>query len=91
MPAAILIELNEPLPEHEFRDFGEDVRRALGDTCAVSLAEIDAAASHFTVREIRRAEIGTVTGAIQRVIRRYGWQNVVRLSRNDRDPPAPQE
>ncbi|CAA9297008.1 MAG: hypothetical protein AVDCRST_MAG68-68 [uncultured Gemmatimonadetes bacterium] len=84
--AAIEVALNEPdrkmIPQ--FRDFGEDVYRALRGLCAESLIdEVDRATDRFTVRDVRRQDIGTVTDAIRRVIRRYGWEDRVSLRRVD--------
>ena len=94
MRAAIKIELSRPDPQfemlHEFRNFGEDVYRALKEFCPISLLqEVDRATSSFVVRDIRRRDIGTVTDAIERVIRHYRWEEVVRLERVDREAHAP--
>ena len=86
MRAAIEIALNEAdagmIPQ--FRDFGEDVYRAVRGRCAESLIEeVDRATDRFTVRDVRRQDIGTVTDGIRRVIRRYGWEERVSCRRVD--------
>ena len=93
MRAAIKIELSKPDPQfemvHQFRNFGEDVYRALKEFCPISLLrEVDHATSSFVVRDIRRQDIGTVTDAIKRVIRHYRWEDMIRLVRVDREAHA---
>ncbi len=86
MSTAIEIALNEADPEMipRFRDFGEDVYRAVRGVCDdVLLDEVDRATHRFTVRGMRRQEIGTATDAIRRVIRRYRWEGRVSLRRVD--------
>jgi hypothetical protein len=94
MRAAIKIELAKPDPQfemlHQFRNFGEDVYRALKEFCPISLLqEVDRATSSFVVRGIRRQDIGTVTDAIKRVIRHYRWEDMIRLVRVDREAQEP--
>ncbi len=91
MRAAIEIVLNEAdrAMISQFRDFGEDVYRAVRGLCAESLIdEVDRATDRFTVRGIRRQDIGTATDAIRRVIRHYGWEERVSVRRVDRAEPG---
>jgi len=64
MNRAIRIEISDaPTPDivHRFRNFGEDIYRALRDKCSVSIEEIDAATTSFTVRNIHRRDLGAIT------------------------------
>lgn len=70
---------------HRFMNMGEDVYRKLRDICLVDLAEIDRAVDHFTVREIRRRDTGTVITLLMRILRHHRMLDEVRLVRMDRD------
>jgi hypothetical protein len=92
MSAAIKIQLTgvqtvENQLHSRFLNFGEDVYRELRDTCAVNLGEIDSAFDHFVVRGIRRRDIGTVTQALNRIIRHHRLMDDVRLVRVDGPGP----
>lgn len=56
---------------HRFRNFGEDVYRALRDTCSVSIEEIDVSTTSFTIRDLPRSDLGTVTQTIKRLLERF--------------------
>jgi hypothetical protein len=56
---------------HEFRNFGEDVYRALRDDYAVSIDEIDASTCEFSLREIPKREVRTVAARVRKVGERY--------------------
>jgi hypothetical protein len=74
MSAAIQIQISDvPASDivHRFRNFGEDVYRALRDTCSVSIEEIDASNTSFTVRDIHRRDLGDVTQTIKRELKRH--------------------
>ena len=84
MSAAIRIEIAEtPSPEtiHRFRNFGEDIYRQLRDKCTVDLAEIDAATTNFTVRDIRIQDLGTVTQLIKKQLRHHHFENSAKMMR----------
>jgi hypothetical protein len=66
---------------HRFRNFGEDVYRALHDTCSVSIDEIDASTTSFTIRDIRRSDLGTVTQRIKRELKRHHFDQTATLTR----------
>ncbi|HEU0300293.1 MAG TPA: hypothetical protein VFR37_12580 [Longimicrobium sp.] len=76
---------------HRFMNMGEDVYRKLHDICLVNLEEIDRAVDHFTVREIRRKDIGTVTTLLMRILRHNHMLDEVRLVRVDGSTPADAE
>ena len=57
---------------HDFRNFGEDVYRALRDDYAVSIEEIDASTDEFHLREIPKREVRTVAVRVRKLVERYG-------------------
>lgn len=82
--AAIKIEISDPVtPDvvHRFRNFGEDIYRALRETCSVDLGEIDASTNSFVVRDICRSDIGEVTQTIKRQLKHHGFEASARLTR----------
>jgi hypothetical protein len=84
MSSAIQIQISdEPTSDvvHRFRNFGEDVYRALRDTCSVSIEEIDASSTSFVVRDIHRRDLGVVTQAIKRELRRHHFDQTATLTR----------
>lgn len=66
---------------HRFHNFGEDVYRALHDTCSVSIDEIDASTTSFTIRDIRRSDLGIVTQRIKRELKRHHFDQTATLTR----------
>lgn len=56
---------------HCFRNFGEDVYRALRDKYEVSIREIDAATDTFIMREVTESHIQEV----KKIIRKIADQN----------------
>jgi len=56
---------------HDFRNFGEDVYRALRDNYAVSIDEIDASTQAFHLREIPKREVRAVAGRVREIAERY--------------------
>lgn len=67
---------------HRFRNFGEDIFRLLGDTCSVSIQEIDRATDSFVVRDVHRRDLGLVTQTIKRELKKHhfdGSASLVRL------------
>lgn len=84
MSAAIKIAIsNEPTSDivHRFRNFGEDIYRELRDTCSVSIDEVDASTTCFTVRDIRRRDLGEVTQTINRELKRHHLDSSAKLTR----------
>jgi hypothetical protein len=51
-----------------FKDFGEDVWRALHDECEVSIDEIDHAIAEFHIRRIHKREIRNVTAKVRKIL-----------------------
>jgi len=66
---------------HRFHNFGEDVYRALRDTCTVNIEEIDTSTTSFTIRDIRRSDLGTVTQSIKRELKRHHFDQTATLTR----------
>jgi len=88
MAATIRIELvYDPHGEriHQFRNFGEDVYRALSGLASVDIAEIDAAIDCFYIRDIRKQQLGTVTKILNRLTRKHGFHDLVSVQRTDLD------
>jgi len=86
MRAAYKIEVSDPMtPDlvHRFRNFGEDVYRELRDICSVSIEEIDASTNSFIVGDIHKRDLGTVTLAIRRAIKKHGFEETSSLVRLD--------
>jgi hypothetical protein len=85
MTAAVRIQISDdPTPDvlQRFRNFGEDVYRALAEKCSVSIEEIDAATTSFVIRNIRRQDLGVVTQLIKNQLRQHNFDasgEVVRL------------
>ena len=73
MGRTLKIHLKNATPDlvHEFRNFGEDIYRALREDCAVSIAEIDASTHEFHLREIPRREIRTIAAQVRKLGERY--------------------
>jgi hypothetical protein len=61
-----------PLPVpglvHSFKNFGEDVFRALRGECEVSLAEIDRAISEFHIRGLHKHEVRSVAAKVRKLL-----------------------
>lgn len=53
---------------HQFRNFGEDVYRALRDECEVSIQEIDTSTSEFHLRGIHKRELRTIAAKVRKII-----------------------
>jgi hypothetical protein len=56
---------------HQFRNFGEDVFRALRDDYGVSIDEIDASFSKFHVRKIPTRKVRTVAAQVRKIAEPY--------------------
>ena len=85
MSAAIKIEISdEPTSDiiSRFRNFGEDVYRALRETCSVSIEGIDASTTSLTVRDIHRRDLGEVTQTIKRELKRHHFDSSATLTKS---------
>lgn len=71
LPAADLL--------HRFRNFGEDVYRALGEKCKVSLDEIDACTEVFHVGQVRTREARQVEAVVREMAARHHLADVVKV------------
>ena len=65
-----------PTPEvvHRFRNFGEDIYRALRDQCSVSIDEIDASTTSFLVKDIHRQDVRRISKIIREELRRHNLE-----------------
>jgi hypothetical protein len=83
MSESLWIQVDEPVTDelvHNFRNFGEDVYRALRDTCAVSINEIDHSENGFSVRDIPADALPAVRATIERLLRDYGFHDSARIA-----------
>lgn len=73
MPRTLKVQLTAPSPllVHDFRNFGEDIYRELCEECEVSMAEIDAAASEFDLRNIPKRQIRTIAAKVRKIAEQY--------------------
>lgn len=77
MGRTLKVHLTNARPDlvHEFRNFGEEIWRALREGYGVSLEEIDASTSEFHLREIPKREVRTVTAQVRKLVE--GYRNLV--------------
>jgi len=70
MAKILKVKLTAPSPSlvHWFRNFGEDVYRALREHCEVSLQEINASTTEFHIRGIHKREIRTIAAKVRKII-----------------------
>jgi hypothetical protein len=75
MARTLKVQLTAPSPDliHEFRNFGEDIYRALRNECEVSIQEIDTSTSEFHLRGIHKREVRTITAKVRKIIKKYQW------------------
>lgn len=66
-----------PVVVHEWRNFGEDVYRALREECEVSTEEIDASTCEFFVRGIRSREVRRTVAIVRKIAERHLMLEVV--------------
>ena len=66
-------ELPTQVTVHRFRNFGEDVYRALRDHYSIDLAEIDASTTEFHVRQIHRRELRSTSKEILRIAAKHSF------------------
>ena len=73
MAKTLKVRLTAPDPNlvHEFRNFGEDVYRALRNECEVSIQEIDASTSEFHLRGIHKRELRTIAAKVRKIVEKY--------------------
>lgn len=70
-----------PISCTAFRNFGEDIYRALRDECSVSIKKIDASTTSFSVRDIHKRDLGRVTKVIKGELRRHHFEASATLIR----------
>jgi len=69
MAKILKVDLTAPSPDlvHQWRNFGEDVYRALREECEVSIDEIDASTNEFFLRGIHTQELRTITARVRKI------------------------
>lgn len=72
---------DDPDLVHRFRNFGEDVFRALRVICSVDIHEIDRSTSTFCVRKVAKADLGRVTQIIERELGRHCFDDTATVTR----------
>jgi hypothetical protein len=58
---------------HDFRNFGEDVFRALYNECDISIEEIDHFAGAFHLRGIHKRDFRTIAAKVNRILEKHPW------------------
>ncbi len=84
MAKAVLVQISDqPTPEivHRFRNFGEDVYRALRNSCDIDLDEIDASTGSFHVRGIKARQVGQVVMLIKSELRAHNFSETGSVTR----------
>jgi hypothetical protein len=66
------------LSVHDFRNFGEDVYRAIRDECQIDLDEIDRAEDRFSVRDLAPKSKGEVVQKIKKLARKCSLEIEIR-------------
>jgi hypothetical protein len=69
MSRILKIHLTVPKAElvHQFRNFGEDVYRALRGECEVLIQEIDSSTGEFHLRGIHKRELRTTAAKVRKI------------------------
>jgi hypothetical protein len=90
MAKTLKIQLSTPNPSlvHQFRNFGEDVYRALRDECEVSIQEIDASTSEFHVRGIHKRELRTTAAKVRKLADKSQMSELINVSEVPDDQTA---
>ncbi len=84
MAKTLLVQISgQPTPEiiHRFRNFGEDIFRALRDSCDVDLDEIDASTDRFHVRGIKARQVGRVVKTIESELQAHNFAETGSVTR----------
>jgi hypothetical protein len=82
MSANIKIHIPDPAtPDtvHRFRNFGQDIYRALRDSCSVSIEETDRATANFIVHDIPTKDLGSVTQTIKSQLKKHHFEDTANL------------
>src|SRR5262249_11122469 len=87
---ALKVQLSTPNPDfvHKFRNFGEDVYRALRDECDVSIQEIDASTSEFHVRGIHKRELRATAARMRKIAEKSLMSELISVTEVPDDQPA---
>ena len=82
MTQHLKIELIRPSPNlvADFRHFGEDVYRAVKDSCRISLDEIDAATSVFHLHDIKPRAVRGLATKVRKIAARHRMARIVEVA-----------
>jgi hypothetical protein len=84
MVAALRVQIAEAPSDaivHRFRNFGEDVYRALMDRCYVDIQEIDRATTSFSVREVHARNVRSISREILVLAAQHGFGSTATVER----------
>jgi len=73
---------------HRFRNFGEDVFRALRSTCTVDIYEIDASTDNFSVRAVSAEKSSQICEVIRGIADKHFFGERLKLKIEDAEHPA---
>lgn len=82
MHESIWVEVDLPYNDwllHDFRNFGEDVYRALHAACDVRIQEIDRSVNGFAIRDVPPDVMPDVRATLERLFHEYGFEHVGRV------------
>jgi hypothetical protein len=84
MVATLRVQIAEVPSEtsiHRFRNFGEDVYRALRDRCSIDIQEIDRSTTSFAVREIHARNVRSISREILALAAQHGFGSTATVKR----------
>jgi|GEM_PF-5332916 hypothetical protein len=90
MAKFLKVYLIAPSPDlvHQWRNFGEDVYRALRDECEVSIHEIDASVSEFHLRGIHKRDLRTTAAKVRKIAEKNLMSKIIDVSESIDEPPS---
>ncbi len=90
MGRILKIYLTAPSPDlvHQWRNFGEDVYRALRDECEVSIHEIDASTGEFHLRGIPKRELRTTAAKVRKIAEKNLMSHIINVSEITDEPSS---
>ncbi len=78
MSRSITVVATSALAVHDFRNFGEDVYRAIRDECRIDISEIDSAQDRFSIHDIPPKSKGDIVQKIKKLARKYSIEAEIR-------------
>ena len=82
MARTLKVYLIAPTPDlvHQWRNFGEEVYRALREECEVCIDEIDASTSEFFVRGIHKRELRTTAATVRKIAEKNLMSQIISVT-----------